>query len=80
MPEAYRATVFTMRDGTTQVGRIAFTSADGRIVQTVTGTVRINEDDIVRQQDWSRSLMPEGLLDGLQAADLANLHAYLKSL
>ena len=80
VPEAYRATVFTMRDGTTHVGRIAFSSADGRIVQTASVTIRLPEDDIVKQDEWSRSLMPEGLLSGLGRGDLADLFAYLKTL
>ncbi len=80
VPEAYRATVFTMRDGTTHVGRIAFTSADGRIVQTAAGTVRLPEDDIASEVAWERSLMPKGLLAGMSAEDLADLYAFLKSL
>ena len=80
VPEAYRATVFTLADGTTQVGRVAFTSADGVILQTATGTVRLDEGDIVKQEQWARSLMPEGLLDGLSGDQLADLRAYLQQL
>lgn len=80
VPEAYRSTVFTLADGTSRVGRIAFTSADGVIIQTATGTVRLDAGDIVRQEEWTRSLMPAGLLDGLRAGELADLRAYLQTL
>lgn len=81
VPPAYRATVFTMNDGTKHIGRIAFNSADGVIVRTGSGrTVRLNEPDIIEQKDWSNSLMPEGLLLGLGADQLADLYAYLKTL
>ncbi|HIG83773.1 MAG TPA: c-type cytochrome [Verrucomicrobia bacterium] len=81
VPPAYRATVFTMNDGAKHIGRIAFNSADGVIVRTGSGrTVRLNEPDIIEQKDWSNSLMPEGLLLGLGAGQLADLYAYLKTL
>ena len=81
VPPAYRATVFTMNDGTKHIGRIAFNSADGVIVRTGSGmTVRLNEPDIIEQKDWSNSLMPEGLLLGLGTDQLADLYAYLKAL
>ena len=81
VPPAYRATVFTMKDGTKHIGRVAFNSADGVIVRTGPGrTVRLNESDIIEQKDWSNSLMPAGLLLGLGAEQFADLHAYLKTL
>jgi len=81
VPPAYRATVFKMKDGTKHIGRVAFNSADGVIVRTGPGsTVRLDEPDIIEQKDWSYSLMPEGLLLGLGADQLADLYAYLKNL
>ncbi len=81
VPTAYRASVFTTRDGRTVVGRVAFTSADGVIVHSGPGaTVRLGSEEIVGRAEWSRSLMPEGLLAGLSAAGLADLYAYLKTL
>ena len=81
VPPAYRATVFTMKDGTKHIGRIAFNSADGVIVRTGSGrTVRLDEPNIIEQKDWSNSLMPEGLLFGLGPDQLADLYAYLKTL
>ena len=78
---AFRATEFTTRDGQTHTGLVVFTSAEGVIVQTgATSTVRLAENDILLQRPSNLSLMPGGLLAGLKPADLADLHAYLKSL
>jgi putative heme-binding domain-containing protein len=77
----YRPAVFVMRDGQTHTGMVAFNSADGVILQTGPATtVRLDEKDIVSQREGDQSLMPAGLLDGLQPGDLADLYAYLKEL
>ena len=81
VPPAYRATAFTMKDGTKKVGRIAFYSADGVIVRTgPEKTIRLDEKDIANQKDWTTSIMPEGLLIGLTEAQLADLYWYIKTL
>ena len=78
--EAFRATVFTMKDGSLVAGFVAFLSADGVIVQTVGGTQRLSESDIVKREESKVSLMPPGLLTGLLPGDFADLLAYMKSL
>ena len=81
VPPAYRVSEFTMKDGKKHIGRIAFTSADGVIVRTGPGTtVRLDETQIAGQADWTGSLMPKGLLLGLDLNQLADLYAYLKTL
>ena len=81
VPPAYRATAFTMKDGTKKVGRIAFYSADGVIVRTgPEKTIRLDEKDIANQKDWTTSIMPEGLLIGLTETQLADLYWYIKTL
>ena len=56
-------------------------SADGYILQTgATTTVRINTPDIAARRPGALSLMPNGLVDGLKPADLADLYSYLRSL
>jgi putative heme-binding domain-containing protein len=81
VPPAYRVSVFTMKDGSKHIGRIAFTSADGVIIRTgTTTTVRLDESDIAAQNDWAGSLMPKGLLTGLDPLQLADLYSYLKTL
>lgn len=77
----FRATEFVTRDDQTYTGLVVFTSADGVIVQTgATSTIRLAASDIVSQRPSNFSLMPNGLLAGLKPEDLADLHAYLKSL
>ena len=63
------------------IGRIAFYSADGVIIRTALGkTIRLDEEDIASQKDWSNSIMPEGLLIGLSSTQLSDLYAYIKTL
>jgi len=59
---------------------VAFESADGVILQTgATTTVRIDTPNIVSRVDSRISLMPSGLLSGLQPQDLASLYSHLKT-
>ena len=78
--EAFRATIYTLKDGSQIAGFTAFFSADGVILHTVTGTQRIAESDIASREPGKVSLMPGGLLTGLSAAEFADLLAYMKSL
>jgi putative membrane-bound dehydrogenase-like protein len=77
---AYRTTVFETRGGQ-YTGIVAFESADGVIVQTgATTTVRLGTDEILSRRPSTLSLMPGGLLEGLNTTQLADLYQYLKSL
>jgi putative membrane-bound dehydrogenase-like protein len=77
----YRTTTFRMRNGETYTGIVAFESADGWIVQTGAGTTaRIDSANVVSRQPSHVSVMPSGLLSGLNAQGLADLQAYLSSL
>lgn len=79
--DAFRARLFTMKDGTQRNGFVAFLSADGVIVQTGPGlTERLPQTDIVSEVASQTSLMPPGLLSGLDAAQLADFYAYLRTL
>ena len=62
------------------VGRTAFYAADGVVLRTGAGIVRLDQAEIISQQASERSIMPEGLLEGLSERDLADLYQYLKSL
>jgi putative membrane-bound dehydrogenase-like protein len=78
---AYRSTVFQLRNGQTHTGIVAFESADGVLLQTgATTTVRLGNDEIASRRPSTLSLMPSGLLAGLQPSQLADLYRYLKSL
>jgi putative heme-binding domain-containing protein len=77
----YRTSMFQMKDGNIYTGIVAFESADGYILQTgATTTVRINTPDIAARRPGTLSLMPNGLVEGLKPADLADLYAFLRSL
>lgn len=76
---AYRATTFHTRDGQSVSGLVAFESADGILLQTSAfTTVRLAEGDILLREASEQTIMPRGLLDGLQPTDLAGLYAYLQ--
>jgi putative membrane-bound dehydrogenase-like protein len=77
----YRTTIFKMKDGQIYTGLIAFESAEGFIVQTgATTTVRVNSADIASQRPGTMSLMPNGLLKGMQPEEIADLYSYLRSM
>jgi len=78
---AYRMTTFSLRNGEAYTGLLAFESADGVMIHTGIGsTLRLSEADIAGRQPSALSFMPSGLLTGAKPQDLADLHAYLKSL
>ena len=77
---AYQTTVVATRDGELLEGMLVFESGDGLMIQTGASTmVRIAADQIESRKLGERSLMPDGLLDGLNPAELADLYSYLKS-
>lgn len=78
--DAFRATLFTLKDGTRRNAFVAFASADGVIIQTGPGaTERLAEGDIVSREPSPASLMPSLLLSGLSPGDIADLQAYLRT-
>jgi putative heme-binding domain-containing protein len=77
----YRVEMFQTRDGASYSGIVAFESADGVILRTgAATTLRLAESDIASRQPSNYSLMPNGLLEGLKAQELADLYSFLKTL
>ena len=76
----YRFNEYRMHNGDVHLGRAAFYAADGIVLKTGSGIIRLDQKDIASQHTSERSIMPEGLLEGLKANDLADLYQYLKSL
>jgi len=77
----YRTTTFRLRNGETYTGIVAFESADGWIVQTGAGTTaRIDSANVISRTSSTVSVMPSGLLSGLNAQGLADLQAYLRTM
>lgn len=77
----YRTTAFQTKDGQVYTGIVVFESADGYIVQTgATTTARVATADVAAMKPGTASLMPNDLLKGLKAEELADLYAYLRGL
>ncbi len=76
----YRFNEYRMQNGDVHLGRTAFYAADGIVLKTGSGIIRLDQKDIASQQVSERSIMPEGLLEGLSASDIADLYQFLKSL
>ncbi len=70
-----------LHDGATQSGIVVFESLDHLILRQENGeTIRLLQTDIARRRVTNASLMPVGLLKGVPARGLADLHAYLQTL
>lgn len=73
--------VLSLKDGSSLSGIIVFESLDHVILrQENGGSLRILQGDIARRRVTNDSLMPVGLLKGVPARGLADLHAYLQTL
>lgn len=81
VPDRYQMTTIITNAGRTYSGLIVYESVDGVILRDVDHrTYRIEADEIEERVRRRVSLMPGGLLKSVTNQDLANLHAYLKSL
>ena len=52
---------------------------DSLTIQTASEKLTIRKQDIEEQQQTSKSLMPEGLLDSLSLEEIRDLFGYLSS-
>ena len=75
----YRMTVFALADGRVINGIIAEQTDQLVSIQTPTERVVVPRDEIEEQRTSQLSLMPEGLLDSLDPAAVADLIRYLQS-
>lgn len=79
--ESHRSTSFLLKDGSVVTGLVVHESSGAALVQTTaTTTERLSDDEILSRQPSKQSFMPPGLLDDLKPGDLADLHAFLKTL
>lgn len=79
--DRYRSLVVATRDGQVHRGVVIYEAADGLILQTgPASTVRIAAEAVAERRASATSLMPAGLLDPLDDAQVADLFAYLRSL
>lgn len=78
---AWQARKLTTKDGTVHTGLMVYDSPTAKLIQTAPDTtVRLTGDDVVTVETSPTSLMPPGLLNGLNDRELADLYAYLKTL
>lgn len=77
----YQTTQIVTTGGKVYTGLVVYDSVDGVTLRTAQNqTVRIEAAEIELRRLSSTSLMPTGLLKGLQPRDLADLYAYLRRL
>ena len=77
----YRNEQIVTRDGQSHTGRVVFQSANGFMLLTgPSQVIRLDESLVSSRSPSMKSLMPEGLLDGLKSDELADLYQYFRTL
>ena len=78
--EGYDGMTVKTRDGRYLIGFVADEGVQAVVLRGFDGTeVALPRDQIVEMKPLGRSLMPEGLLEGLSDQELRDLFAYLRS-
>ncbi|MCE2694386.1 MAG: c-type cytochrome [Verrucomicrobiaceae bacterium] len=77
VPADYRVSVFQLKDGRTISGVIPEQTERTLTIQTPAERLVIERTQIVKQDQLTQSLMPEGLLTALGEENVINLIAYL---
>lgn len=78
--EGYDGMTVNTKDGRYLIGFVADEGAQAVVLRGFDGTeVALLRDQIVEMKPLGRSLMPEGLLEGLSDQELRDLFAYLRS-
>lgn len=80
VPDDYRLTTLKLKDGRVLAGMIRARTKKILSLQTMTEQVALSVDDIVSQETSAVSLMPAGLLDGLELNQARDLVAYLMAM
>ena len=78
IPNAYRATTVTLRDGRVLSGVVGVQDAKVVTVVTTNETVTVPRADIATLAQSDVSMMPEGLLEPLNDQEVRDLVAYLR--
>ena len=79
--QGFVANHFELKDGSEVDGFVVREAADVVTIRTITALeMAIPVRDIVRREKQERSLMPEGLVNGLTVTEFASLLSYLQSL
>ena len=79
--QGFVTNVFTMKDGTVQMGFVTQEAADKIVMRNIAAQEITLEPKLITKRDKNEtSLMPEGLAGGLTVNDLASLLDYLEAL
>ncbi|PHR91900.1 MAG: hypothetical protein COA78_33925 [Blastopirellula sp.] len=77
----FHSTQIMTSAGKSYIGLMIYESPDGTLIQTGPGkTLRIAGERIIEKRKSQRSIMPVGLLNGVDDQQLADLYRYLQSL
>ena len=77
LPLDSRLTIAKLKDGRTVAGMVSNRTANTITLKAIGDPVTVQAADIVSTEQAPYSLMPEGLLEGLDATQRRNLVAYL---
>jgi putative membrane-bound dehydrogenase-like protein len=77
--DEYRVSILTLRDGRVLNGIVRDQTARTLSLQTMTEKITIDRQDIEDMEATSMSIMPEGLLDAMDAQQARDLIAYIMS-
>jgi putative heme-binding domain-containing protein len=77
--DQYKATYFETKDDQLISGVVVRENESTVTIQTPTGVITVPRNEITSRRKSELSLMPEGLLDGLQEKEVIDLVAYLQS-
>ena len=77
VPGDYRATAFALRDGRLLTGIVREQDDRSYVIQTANERVVVPRSEVEEIAESDSSMMPEGLLDGLDPEEVRDLVAYL---
>lgn len=78
LPQDYRMTVVTLKDGRTLSGNITAQDRHTITLAGLTDVEVIPVSDVVKQEPFDQSIMPEGLLQTMKEQEVVDLIAFLK--
>jgi len=79
VPNEYKTTVVTTKDGQVVVGIVLTEGRDSMTLATSTQTVTVALEDVKERRPGQLSIMPEGQLKGMSDEEVRDLAAYLAS-
>ncbi len=77
VPDAYRLTTVTLKDGRVFAGVVRERSALHLTIQSMAGPTTVSLADVAKQETSALSLMPPGLIDDLTTVQARDLIGYL---